>query len=207
MTEGFPIPAAIVQAEQVILRSRFISSLAPAPDPTSARAFITEIKELYDDASHNCWAFVAGAPGSTASVGCSDDGEPAGTAGQPMLKVLLHSGVGEIVAVVTRYFGGTKLGRGGLVRAYSGGVQAVLETLDTVHKVEMVRLALTTGVPDVGPISAVRPRASKSRLKIRNYSDRVQVWVVLPAYRREEFVRWFTDLTHGRGEVQDLPRG
>ena len=206
MTEGFPIPAAIAQSEQVILRSRFISSLAPAPDADAARAFIAEIKELYDDASHNCWAFVAGVPGSTASVGCSDDGEPTGTAGQPMLKVLLHSGVGEIVAVVTRYFGGTKLGRGGLVRAYSGGVQAALEVLDTVRKVELVRLVLTLDYPMLD-----RFQRSGTRFEVQveetEFSDRVQVQAVLPAYRRKEFVRWFTDLTHGRGEVQDRPRG
>ena len=203
MTEGFLIPAAIVQSEQVILRSRFISSLAPAPDPESARAFVAEIKELYDDASHNCWAFVAGVPGSTASVGCSDDGEPTGTAGQPMLKVLLHSGVGEVVAVVTRYFGGTKLGRGGLVRAYSGGVQAALEVLDTVRKVEMVRLALTLEYPMLD-----RFQRSSTRFGVQVedtvYSDRVQVWTVLPAHRREEFTRWFLDLTRGQGEVRDI---
>ena len=204
MTEGFLIPAAIVQSEQVILRSRFISSLAPAPDPESARAFVAEIKELYDDASHNCWAFVAGVPGSTASVGCSDDGEPTGTAGQPMLKVLLHSGVGEVVAVVTRYFGGTKLGRGGLVRAYSGGVQAALEVLDTVRKVEMVRLALTLEYPMLD-----RFQRSSTRFGVQVedtvYSDRVQFWAVLPAHRREEFVQWFRDLTFGQGELRDLP--
>ena len=206
MNEGFSIPAAMVQSEQVILRSRFISSLAPAPDADAARAFVAEIRTRYEDASHNCWAFVAGAPGSTASVGCSDDGEPAGTAGQPMLKVLLHSGVGEIAAVVTRYFGGTKLGRGGLVRAYSGGVQAALEILDTVRKVELVRLGLTLDYPMLD-----RFQRSGTRFEVQveatEFSDRVQARVVLPAYRRKEFVRWFTDLTHGRGEVQDLPKG
>lgn len=205
MTEGFPVPAGTIQAEQVILRSRFISSLAPASDPASARAFIAEIKELYDDASHNCWAFVAGAPGSTASVGCSDDGEPTGTAGQPMLKVLLHSGVGEIVAVVTRYFGGTKLGRGGLVRAYSGGVQAALEVLDTVRKVEMVRLALTLEYPMLGRFQRTLTRF-EVQVEDTVFSDRVQVWTVLPAHRHEEFMRWFMDLTHGKGEVRDIPK-
>lgn len=204
MTEGFPVPAAMVQCEQVILRSRFISSLAPAPDPDSARAFIAEIKELYDDASHNCWAFVAGAPGSTASVGCSDDGEPSGTSGQPMLKVLLHSGVGEIVAVVTRYFGGTKLGRGGLVRAYTGGVQSALAVLDTVPKVEMVRITLRL---EYSMLDRFQRSHTRFGVQVQDtvFSDQVQVWVVLPARRRSEFIRWFLDLTHGQGEVRDLP--
>ena len=123
-----------------------------------------------------------------------------------MLKVLLHSGVGEIVAVVTRYFGGTKLGRGGLVRAYSGGVQVVLETLDTVHKVEMVRLALTLEYPMLDRFQRFSTRF-EAQVEDTVYSDRVQVWAVLPAHRREEFVRWFTDLTHGQGEVRDLLGG
>ena len=202
MNDGFPVPATIVQAEQVILRSRFISSLGPAADPDAAHAFIADTRQRYGDANHNCWAFVAGAPGSTASVGCSDDGEPNGTAGQPMLKVLLHSGVGDVVAVVTRYFGGTKLGRGGLVRAYTGGVQSALKSLDTVHKVETVRLALTL---EYQKLDRFQRNLARFGAEIENtdFSNSVQVRVVLPKPRLEAFKRWFTDLTHGRGKVRD----
>ncbi|NLG62975.1 MAG: hypothetical protein GX539_12100, partial [Candidatus Cloacimonetes bacterium] len=101
----------------MVQRSRFIATLAHAPDVESARAFIEEVRAEFPDATHNCWAFVAGPPGSTSHVGFSDAGEPHGTAGRPMLDVLLHSGIGEVAAVVTRYFGGVKLGKGGLVRA------------------------------------------------------------------------------------------
>jgi uncharacterized YigZ family protein len=141
-TPRYPIPAARHRVEEEILRSRFVTTLAYAPTVEEARAFIDEVRVEFDDASHNCWAYVVGQPGSTAQNGMSDDGEPHGTAGRPMLTVLLHSGVGDIAAVVTRYFGGTLLGKGGLVRAYSGGVQYALESLPTAEKVEKSHLTV-----------------------------------------------------------------
>ena len=110
-------PGEIHREEEVIRRSRFIVSMARVQGPDQAKAFIERIRAEHPDATHNCWAFQAGPAGSTAFAGCSDDGEPKGTAGRPMLTVLLHCGVGEIAAVVTRYFGGTLLGTGGLVHA------------------------------------------------------------------------------------------
>lgn len=138
MADRYPVPASRHRVEETIKRSRFITTMARVESPEEARAFVAEIKEEYPDATHNCWAFAAGPPGDTAHVGMSDDGEPHGTAGKPMLTVLLHGGVGELAAVVTRYFGGIKLGTGGLVRAYSGMVQLGLETLPTVERVDTV---------------------------------------------------------------------
>ena len=128
----YPVPAlapgAMHRAEQTIKRSRFICSIAHTETPEEAKAFIERVKTEFADARHNCWAYCAGAPGSTAQVGASDDGEPHGTAGRPMLTVLLHCGTGELTAVVTRYFGGILLGTGGLVRAYQGTLKLALET-------------------------------------------------------------------------------
>lgn len=121
--------------EEEVRRSRFITTLGHAPDSTTARAFIEAVRAEFADATHNCWAFAAGPPGDTAQVGYSDDGEPHGTAGRPMLTVLLHADMGELVAVTTRYFGGIKLGTGGLVRAYQSGVRQALELLPRVEKV------------------------------------------------------------------------
>lgn len=137
-------PGQIHQAEETIHRSRFIVTLARVSTPDEAKAFIESIRERYSDATHNCWAYVAGEPGSTAQVGASDDGEPKGTAGRPMLTVLLHCGVGEIAAVVTRYFGGILLGTGGLVRAYQGSVKLGLETLPLRERVpsQVIRITL-----------------------------------------------------------------
>jgi uncharacterized YigZ family protein len=126
--------------EEVIRKSRFITVLAHAPTAEAAQAVLENLKDEFPDATHHCWAYVAGPPGESASIGMSDDGEPHGTAGRPMLTVLLHSGVGEIVAVCTRYYGGTKLGTGGLSRAYSGGVRLALDTLPTQERVERTAL-------------------------------------------------------------------
>ena len=124
-------PEDLHRCEEIVRRSRFIVSLAHTPTPEAAKSFIERIKQEFPDATHNCWAYAAGAPGQTSKVGYSDDGEPHGTAGRPMLTMLLHGGVGELSAVVPRYFGGIKLGTGGLVRAYQGMVKLGLETLPT----------------------------------------------------------------------------
>lgn len=136
-------PGEVHRAEQTIHRSRFIVTMARVSSPEEAKAFIDSVRQEHSQATHNCWAFVAGTPGSTAHVGASDDGEPKGTAGRPMLTVLLHCGVGEIAAVVTRYFGGILLGTGGLVRAYHGLVKLGLETLPMTVRVPCDRLKLT----------------------------------------------------------------
>ena len=103
MGDRYPIPAGEHRAQQEISRSRFIATIAPAATVEDAQAFIARMRAEFPDATHNCWAFVVGPPGSTGRVGMSDDGEPHGTAGRPMLTVLLHSGVGAGAAVGTRY--------------------------------------------------------------------------------------------------------
>ena len=204
MAQAFPVPAAVSKVETEAKRSRFYSALAHAPDPQSVRSFLAEVKNEHSNAHHHCWAYVAGEPGSTARIGCSDDGEPNGTAGQPMLKVLLHSGVGEIVAVVTRYFGGTKLGRGGLVRAYSGGVQAALKELTTVQKIELVKLNLTIEYAELDRFKQSHNQYG-AQIQETVFSDRVKIWVELPEDRLSSFRRWIADLTNGQSDVQVLP--
>lgn len=136
-------PGGMHRTEDVIKRSRFIVSVARAASPEAAHAFIDRIRAEHAQATHNCWAFNAGAPGSTAQVGASDDGEPKGTAGRPMLTALLTSGVGEVVVVVTRYFGGILLGTGGLVRAYQGTVKLGLEGCPTRERETLVRYVVS----------------------------------------------------------------
>lgn len=129
------IPENTVFYQQVIKNSRFIVHIGHTADVESARDFIRDIKSKYSDAGHNCWAYVAGDPVDSQVLGFSDDGEPNGTAGKPMLNVLMGSKIGEITAVVTRYFGGIKLGTGGLARAYGGSVNQALEELFTTEKI------------------------------------------------------------------------
>lgn len=131
-------------AEIEIERSRFIAWVCHAPDVARFDALLARARTTWPDASHHCSAFIAGPPGEQTAIGFSDDGEPGGTAGRPMFQVLDGAGIGQIGCVVTRYFGGTKLGTGGLVRAYSQAVQKALESLPRVDFTERrpVRLRL-----------------------------------------------------------------
>jgi len=117
--------------EQIIKKSRFITHINRAENKQQAVDFINTIKSQYPDARHHCWAYVAGHPIHTTKIAFSDDGEPQGTAGKPILNVLQHRQIGEVVLVVARYFGGIKLGAGGLVRAYSSSAHLALEALET----------------------------------------------------------------------------
>ncbi len=132
--ERYPIPAKEVRAEIRVLNSRFIATVAPAFSVDEAKAFVARIRAEFPDASHNVPVYLVG-HGASVIAHCHDDGEPSGTAGRPSLAVLRGSGLGDIAVVVTRYFGGTKLGTGGLVRAYSDAVRAVLEILPHAEKV------------------------------------------------------------------------
>jgi len=138
MTENLLVPARRIETEFIDKNSRFITNAGPAFSVDEAQKFITEIKKKYPDASHHVPVYLIGHGASTLAH-CSDDGEPSGTAGRPALAVLIGSGLGDIAAVITRYFGGTKLGTGGLVRAYSDSVRLVLEALPLAKK-----LATTT---------------------------------------------------------------
>jgi uncharacterized YigZ family protein len=189
--------------EETIQRSRFITTLAHAPDPEAAHAFVETVRSEFPDATHNCWAFVAGAPGSTTRIGMSDDGEPHGTAGRPMLTTLLHADVGEIVAVCTRYYGGVKLGTGGLSRAYSGGVVLALETLPTEERVERVSIDVTVGYPDV---DAIQRLVEERSLPVEEevFGAEVRYRLGVPVEEVEELRARIADLTRGAGRVEDV---
>lgn len=130
----YRIPAKKTRTEIMVINSTFITTAAPAFSVEEAKTFIQEIKHEFPDASHHVPAFLIG-HGASVTAHCSDDGEPSGTAGKPALAVLQGSGLGDIVVVVTRYFGGTKLGTGGLVRAYTDSVKSVLAEVPLAEKV------------------------------------------------------------------------
>jgi uncharacterized YigZ family protein len=130
----YPVPLHEIRREFTISNSRFISSLAPTFSVDKAKAFIQRIKAEFPDASHNVPAYLIG-QGDSVIAHCSDAGEPSGTAGRPALAVLRGSGLGDVAVVITRYFGGTKLGTGGLVRAYSEAVRLVVEAATRARKV------------------------------------------------------------------------
>jgi len=203
MAERYLIPASTYRAEESIKKSRFIVTVAHAPDAEAAKSFIAEIKEEFPDATHNCWAFAAGPPGDTASVGMSDDGEPHGTAGKPMLNTLLHGTVGEAAVVVTRYFGGTKLGTGGLVRAYSGMVNLGLEGLPVKEKVETTQLLVIIPYAAVTLFKRMLPDFEVEVAEER-FTDEAGFVVVLPQEHVPGFEAKLAELTDGRGKVSKI---
>ena len=135
------IPAIPIEHEITVVNSRFITNMKPAFSVEEARAFVKEIKTNYKEASHNVPLFIIG-HGASITEHCSDDGEPEGTAGRPALAVLKGSGMGDVVAVVTRFFGGTKLGTGGLVRAYGDSIRQTLLQIPRAEKIATKTIGL-----------------------------------------------------------------
>lgn len=127
MSDEYTVPAQAAEVTLAIKKSQFITRVLPVADKEAVVAALDQARRDYPDARHHCWAYVIGNPFSPTSVACSDDGEPSGTAGKPMLNVLQHKQLGDIMLITIRYFGGVKLGAGGLVRAYSQSAQLAIE--------------------------------------------------------------------------------
>lgn len=140
---NYAIPKAHIHVEHSVKKSQFITHAIPVDSRESALAVLKQLKTQYPDARHHCWAYIIGDPKAPSFVAMSDDGEPSGTAGKPILNVMQHKGVGNIMMVVVRYFGGVKLGTGGLVRAYSSATQLAYENLETLSYIETARFKLS----------------------------------------------------------------
>ncbi len=132
---AFPVPECSLETELVVRGSRFIARVHPVETRDEAMSQITRARSDHPDATHHCWAYVLGKPGAATSAAMNDDGEPSGTAGRPILSVIEHKSIGNVLIIVSRYFGGRKLGAGGLVRAYAGAAEAVLSKVQTVEQV------------------------------------------------------------------------
>lgn len=180
--------------ESEIKRSRFICALAPADSEEAAREFVQRIREEHPSATHNCFAYVIGPEGWIHKA--SDDGEPGGTAGTPMLQVLLRREVRDVVAVVTRYYGGVQLGAGGLVRAYGGAVSAALDEIGTV---ERQRMALVTVAVDHQRAGRLENdlRAAGRAVREVSYAADVRIELGVPEPELEAFRGWLADVTAG----------
>jgi uncharacterized YigZ family protein len=179
------IPAETTYFEQMIKRSRFLAWIKHADNPDHAKEYIKQIAQEYPDARHVCWAYIAGPP-DTALQSMSDAGEPSGTAGKPMLNVLQHSGVGEIIAVVVRYFGGIKLGTGGLVRAYSSSVSEALKLTPLIPKIPMDVVFISCKYPEEKQVRYLVNQA-QGKILDADYSNNVLVKCSIPASSMESF--------------------
>lgn len=200
--KAYLIPAETVEFSEEIKKSRFITFIAHTEGIDAAKAYIQSIKEQFPDARHHCWAFVAGRPDDSQQLGFSDDGEPTGTAGKPILAPLLGSGMGEVTAVVVRYFGGIKLGTGGLVRAYGSGVQQALKLLPTKTKVPQLRFSVACEYSLVSLLEQVVEQYH-GQVLLSEYTDKVTFILSLPAVHSGEVEVKLRDIS--RGSMQLIP--
>lgn len=200
--QPYPIPSAAVSVSEEIKKSRFVTLLAPTCGVMAAKAFIQQVREDHPSARHHCWAFVAGAPDDSQQLGFSDDGEPSGTAGKPILAQLMGSGIGEITAVVVRYYGGIKLGTGGLVKAYGSGVQQALKQLVVSHKVPQAEYVLQCDYAQLALVESLLQQ-SEGRIVHGEYGAAVILHLALPATGVEVFGNKLRDLS--RGNLQLTP--
>jgi uncharacterized YigZ family protein len=197
VNDRYPVPAGRVRVEEDYKKSRFITTLAPVSNSDEANALRSEVRAELADASHHCWAFLVGPPGSTTNVGMSDDGEPHNTAGRPMLNVLVHCGMGDVAAVVTRYWGGTKLGKGGLVRAYSGGVQRAISACGIAEKVNWVTLDVAIDYASVTGVKRLCPDFEATVLS-ETFGEKALFRLQLPSDSRNGIRAALTELTNGQ---------
>lgn len=182
------------EGEIIEKKSRFIATVKPVESEEEAVAFIAEMKKKYWDARHNCSAFVIGA--NQELTRCSDDGEPAQTAGRPMLDVLLKEGITNTVVVVTRYFGGVLLGTGGLVRAYQKAVQEGLANAQIIEKKEGILLYVNTDYNGLGKLQYLFAQKEISILE-SEYTADVRMQVLVPSERKDEIEKAVIEHTSG----------
>lgn len=183
------------EGEIVEKKSRFIATIAPVENEEEATAFIERIRKKYYDARHNCPAFVIGR--NKELTRCSDDGEPSGTAGKPILEVLLGAGLTNVAVVVTRYFGGTLLGTGGLVRAYTQAVQEGLAACKIATMRYGVTIRIETDYTDLGKIQHLLNNKEIPIIS-SEYTDKVALMVQLPKEQAEGLRKELTEATAAR---------
>lgn len=195
---GYKIIYSGGTGEIIEKKSRFIANVFPVKTEEEAFRIIEETRKKYWDARHNCYAFIIGKdPGITK---CSDDGEPSGTAGRPVLDVLSGAGICNALIIVTRYFGGTLLGTGGLIRAYSGAAKAGLNASRIVTKEAGKRVIISTDYNNIGKIQYI---TSQMELAVINtkYTDKAEMELAVPVNSTEGLIKKITEATSGQAEI------
>lgn len=197
--KGYRVVYTGGEGEIVEKKSRFIATVKPVESEEEASAFIAEMKKKYWDARHNCSAFVIGARQELTR--CSDDGEPAQTAGRPMLDVLLREGITNVAVVVTRYFGGVLLGTGGLVRAYQAATQAGLAASVIIEKRPGRKLVIDTDYNGLGKLQYLFAQLGISILDTE-YGPAVKLSVMVPLELKQKVEKEITEKTSGSAKLE-----
>ena len=187
------------EGEFVEKKSRFIATVRPVESEEEALKFLEEMKKKYWDARHNCFVYSIGM--NREFTRCSDDGEPSGTAGRPMLDVILGEDIYNVAVVVTRYFGGVLLGTGGLVRAYSKAVQEGLAASRVILKKKGISMKITTDYTGIGKIQYI---AGERKLPILDseYTEKVMMKLLVPVQDVESVQKAITEGTNGRAVIE-----
>lgn len=191
--------------EAIVSRSRFLCYVSPCNSPEQARAYIKSIQKMHPNANHHCYAFISGHPQDSQKYGFSDDGEPSGTAGRPMLSVLQGSDIGEVCAVVVRYFGGTKLGTGGLQRAYGGSVREALTKLAVKTKIPMVHKTLACQYTQVKDVLYLIGQLGGEIVE-QDYAEVIKLLIALPASSIDNANEQIRTLSAGKLTLKSIDR-
>ncbi|MEE0955491.1 MAG: YigZ family protein [Eubacterium sp.] len=189
--------------ELVEKKSRFLAEVIPASGPEEAEALVARHRKKYYDAKHHCFCYILGEKSET--LRSSDDGEPQGTAGHPMLDVLKGAGITNAAAVVTRYFGGTLLGTGGLVRAYSGALREALKTAKIIEKNSGAELKLNCDYNTSGKVQYYIQQSGVPLIDTQ-YTDRVSFLVMVPDEEEEAFRIKMAEFSGGKMKIEELKR-
>jgi len=187
MLQTYPIPIDTTQCEIQIKKSRFIARAAYVSCREEAMAFLEQAKNDYPDARHHCWAYLIGNPQSASSAAMNDDGEPGGTAGKPILNVIQHKGVGDVMVVIIRYFGGIKLGAGGLTRAYSSATEALFSSMHIEQWQPVIQMQLLC---DFSQEQSVRHWAGQHNAQVDTpiYTQEVNMTLTLPEENKNDLI-------------------
>ena len=205
MSAPYQIAAEEIIDETIVTRSRFICYLKPCASTTDAKTFIKSLQVMHPQANHHCYAFIAGRPENSQLYGFSDDGEPSGTAGKPMLAMLMGSEIGELCAVVVRYFGGTKLGPGGLQRAYGGSVRQALALLPTKLKIPMVRKTLACQYTQINDVLYFLDQCGGEIIQ-QDYNENIELTLALPDEKIDVFQQQLQTMSAGQLTLQPLTK-
>ncbi|MDX1756556.1 MAG: YigZ family protein [Marinobacter sp.] len=186
MSKDYPIPAGFLECETDVKKSRFIARVAPVSSRDEVRAWLDQAHRDHPDARHICWAYQIGRPGSAAEAAMNDDGEPSGTAGKPILNVIQHKDMGDVLVMVIRYFGGIKLGAGGLVRAYAGAAESVLSQVERVIQPALQSVQVAMSYADEQPVRHWCSQHGAQVVSV-DYSAGVQAVVEVPVTSLADF--------------------
>lgn len=203
MVAPYQIAKGEIIDETEISRSRFICYLQACNSAEAFKAFLQHIRELHPQANHHCYAFILDHPQESRSYGFSDDGEPSGTAGRPMLMALQGANIGEVATIVVRYFGGTKLGTGGLQRAYGGAVRSALVSLESSTKIPMVHKSLSCQYTQVNDILRLIEQVQGQVLE-QSYQEHVDLLLAIPEQKLNDVDEQLKTLSAGQLTLKNI---